>query len=297
MAALARALEGRGRASHRGEERLRGRAGGVRGAGDGEDGAGDGTLGDGAQRDAGVATRQHQVGQQRHGEAAGDEREADVRVARPVADVRLEAAQLAAGALGPAGCGAVRSSGILLCRGSGVAFGAMAVFGKLAFGAGATVGTLLSVRFVLAAALFWAVLGAREVRTLAGREVAAALGLGAGGYALQTGCYFAALERLDASLLSLLIYTFPAIVAVAASALGRERLDGRRAAALALTSVGLVLVVAGAGTDALDRRDQPALCRPAARRADDRLDSRHGRAARHGAARVRRLRRAARRRG
>jgi drug/metabolite transporter (DMT)-like permease len=150
----------------------------------------------------------------------------------------------------------VRSSGTLMCLASGATFGAMAVFGKLAYGDGATVGTLLAVRFALAALVFWALLlagdRAREVRALRGRDIGVGLALGAGGYAIQAGCYFAALERIDASLLSLLLYTFPAIVAVAAVALGRERLDERRLAALGLSSGGLVLVVAGAGAGALD---------------------------------------------
>ena len=150
----------------------------------------------------------------------------------------------------------MRSSGTLMCLGSGAAFGAMAIFGKLAYGEGATVGTLLAVRFVLAAALFWTLLlaggGAHEVRALSRRDVGVGLALGACGYALQAGCYFAALERIDASLLSLLLYTFPAIVAVAAVALGRERIDARRVAALGLALGGLVLVVAGAGAGALD---------------------------------------------
>jgi drug/metabolite transporter (DMT)-like permease len=147
------------------------------------------------------------------------------------------------------------SSGTLMCLASGAAFGAMAVFGKLAYAGGATVGTLLSIRFALAAALFWALLGARgrrDLRALGRRDVAAGFGMGACAYALQAGLYFAALERIDASLLSLLLYTFPAIVAVAAIALGRERADGRRLAALALASGGLALVVAGAGAGALD---------------------------------------------
>ena len=150
----------------------------------------------------------------------------------------------------------VRSSGTLLCVTSGAAFGAMAVFGKLAYDGGATVGTLLAVRFALAAALFWVLVlvgrGARELRALRRRDIGAALALGACGYSAQAGCYFAALQRIDASLLSLLLYTFPAIVAAAAVALGRERLDRRRLTALALASGGLVLVVAGAGTGALD---------------------------------------------
>jgi drug/metabolite transporter (DMT)-like permease len=143
-----------------------------------------------------------------------------------------------------------------MCLASGAAFGAMAIFGKLAYGEGATVGTLLAVRFLLAAAVFWGLVlaggAAREVGALGRRDVGTALGLGGVGYALQAGCYFAALTRIDASLLSLLLYTFPAIVAAAAVALGRERINGRRVAALVLASSGLALVVAGAGTGALD---------------------------------------------
>jgi drug/metabolite transporter (DMT)-like permease len=151
---------------------------------------------------------------------------------------------------------AMRSSGTIMCLASGAAFGAMAVFGKLAYDEGTTVGTLLVVRFALAAALFWLVVlasgGAREVRALRRRDIIAGLALGACGYAFQAGCYFAALERIDASLLALLLYTFPAMVAGAAIVLGRERVDARRLTALALASGGLVLVVAGAGAGALD---------------------------------------------
>jgi drug/metabolite transporter (DMT)-like permease len=140
---------------------------------------------------------------------------------------------------------------MLLCLASGTAFGAMAIFGKLAYGAGANAGTLLAVRFALAALLFWAIVAARSA-TISRRDVTTGLALGACGYALQAGCYFAALERIDASLLSLLLYTFPTLVAAAAVALGRERMDGRRLTALALASTGLALVVAGAGTGSLD---------------------------------------------
>jgi drug/metabolite transporter (DMT)-like permease len=150
----------------------------------------------------------------------------------------------------------MRLSGTFLCLGSGAAFGAMAVFGKLAYDDGATVGTLLAVRFALAAFLFWAVLlgrgAAHELRALRGRDIAAGLALGACVYAAQAGCYFGALERIDASLLSLLLYMFPAIVAAAAVALGRERLDGQRVTALVLALAGLLLVLAGAGAGALD---------------------------------------------
>jgi drug/metabolite transporter (DMT)-like permease len=150
----------------------------------------------------------------------------------------------------------MRSSGTLLCVGSAAGFGAMAVFGKLAYDNGVTVGTLLSVRFAFAALLFWLLVlaegSARELRSLTRRDIALALALGACGYAAQAGCFFAALDRIDASLLSLVLYTFPGMVAVAAIVLGRERPDSRRLGALALASGGLVLVLASAKAGSLD---------------------------------------------
>src|SRR4051794_40020398 len=148
------------------------------------------------------------------------------------------------------------STGTTQCLASGAAFGAMGILGKLAYGEGATVSTLLAVRFGLAAALFWLTLAAtgrlRAIRTLAGSDVALGLALGAAGYAVQAGAYFAALTRIDASLLSLLVYTYPTMVTAAAIALRREPADGRRLIALGLASAGLGLIVGAAGTGALD---------------------------------------------
>lgn len=150
----------------------------------------------------------------------------------------------------------MRSSGTFLCLASAAAFGAMGIFGKLAYEEGATVGTVLAVRFVIAATLFWLVAVATgragAARGLPRRDLLLALALGAVGYAAQAGGYFAALQRLDPSLLGLLVYTFPAIVAVAAIALGRERASWRTAGAIGLASIGLVLVLAGAASGSLD---------------------------------------------
>ena len=148
------------------------------------------------------------------------------------------------------------TTGVIACLASAAAFGAMGVFGKLAYDEGATVGTLLATRFVLAAALFWLVLAwsgrAGSLRSLTARDAGLALALGAVGYGAQAGGYFAALERLDASLLSLLVYTFPVMVTVTAIALGREPASRRTAGALVLASAGLVLVLVGAAAGALD---------------------------------------------
>ena len=150
----------------------------------------------------------------------------------------------------------MRSTGTVLCLASAAAFGAMGIFGKLAYEEGASVGTLLASRFTIAAALLWAILactgGLRGLRRVPRRDLGIALALGAIGYCAQTGAYFAALERIDASLLGLLVYTFPVIVTVAAIALGRETAGRRTAVSLALASAGLVLVLAGAATGGVD---------------------------------------------
>ncbi len=148
-------------------------------------------------------------------------------------------------------------TGALYCLASAAGFGAMGVFGKLAYDEGVTVGTLLSTRFVLAAVVFWLILvcargGIRELRSLTRRDLLIAIALGAVGYGAQAGAYFAALDRLDASLLALLVYTYPVLVAVAAIAIGREPARRTTAVSLALASTGLVLVLAGAAAGALD---------------------------------------------
>jgi drug/metabolite transporter (DMT)-like permease len=149
--------------------------------------------------------------------------------------------------------------GPVLCLASAACFGAMAVFGKLAYAAGVAPGTLLVLRFTLAAVLLAAVLALRpQLRAVRGRPAAGprrrpgrlvptALGLGAFGYATQATLYFSALERIDASLVALVLYTYPALVTVAAVLLGRERLTPARATAVVVASGGTLLVLLGAG--------------------------------------------------
>lgn len=153
--------------------------------------------------------------------------------------------------------------GAALCLLSAACFGAMAIFGKLAYQAGVSPGTLLLVRFSLAAALLGMVLLVRQDLRReapeppggpAGRPavarrrlLATAVGLGAVGYATQASLFFSALQLMDASLLSLILYTYPVLVTVAAVLLGRDRLTPGRGAALVAASCGTLLVLLGAG--------------------------------------------------
>jgi drug/metabolite transporter (DMT)-like permease len=98
----------------------------------------------------------------------------------------------------------------------------MPVFGKLAFEAGVGVATLLFIRFAIAAPVLWAAILVRGALPRARRGVVGrALALGAVGYAMQAGLYFLALERMDASVLSLILSSSPALVTGAAILLRR----------------------------------------------------------------------------
>ncbi|NYJ00414.1 drug/metabolite transporter (DMT)-like permease [Nocardioides thalensis] len=141
---------------------------------------------------------------------------------------------------------------------SAACFGAMAVFGKLAYAEGVSPQALVLLRFVAAAMLLAAlsgVLAGRRSRpVMAGvapgnrvRLVVTALALGALGYATQASLYFSALERVDAALVALVLYTYPVLVTLAAAALGRDRLTPARIGALGLATGGTLLVLVGSG--------------------------------------------------
>src|SRR4051812_15398521 len=143
------------------------------------------------------------------------------------------------------------AAGAALCLVSAAGFGAMAIFGKLAYDAGVATLTLLLVRFAGGTAIFALLARPRGIER---RAVLVGLGLGAIGYATQAGLFFGALQTLDASLLALLLYTYPAWVTVAAFALGRERVTRRRLVALGLSSTGLVVVLASGVHGSFDMR-------------------------------------------
>jgi drug/metabolite transporter (DMT)-like permease len=143
--------------------------------------------------------------------------------------------------------------GAFLCLLSAVCFGAMAIFGKLAYDVGVDVGDLLLVRFAVAAVLLLVVAGTTgALRGVPRRALVAGLAMGGIGYATQSGLFFAALERIDASLLALILYAYPALVTIGAIVLRRERASVRRVAALVIASAGTALVLGGAASGSLD---------------------------------------------
>jgi drug/metabolite transporter (DMT)-like permease len=145
-------------------------------------------------------------------------------------------------------------NGLLLCLLATAGFGSMGVLAKLAYGEGATVLTLLSVRFAIGAALLWALAAHRGVARVAAapRAAAGALGLGLLLYSAESGLYASALTRISASLAELLMFSYPAIVVVAAIALRREPASRRRLGAVTVASGGVALVLLGGAAGAID---------------------------------------------
>jgi drug/metabolite transporter (DMT)-like permease len=151
----------------------------------------------------------------------------------------------------PAAAKRDHSVGVALTLLSAVTFGASGVLAKVAYAGGVGVSTLLVGRFTLAAVVLWALVAWRRPALPPLRIALAALLLGAVGYAGEATLYFSALTRLDASMVAMLLATYPVLVVAAAVALGRERPDRRRALALATAIAGAALVLGGAQVGAL----------------------------------------------
>lgn len=136
---------------------------------------------------------------------------------------------------------------------SATGFASLVVIGKLAYDAGADVLTLLTGRFVIASVVLWLLAAHRGViRGVTRRDVLGALALGGILYSVETALTFAALERLDASMVELLLFCYPALVVVGAIVLRHERASRRRLVALALATGGVMLVLAGSAAGTLD---------------------------------------------
>jgi drug/metabolite transporter (DMT)-like permease len=137
--------------------------------------------------------------------------------------------------------------GIALTIISAFAFGSGPLFAKPVYAEGVGWHVLMAWRFLVGAGLAWTWLllnpriraGLARMRR---RDLAIAVGLGVL-YTGNSATYFAGLETVSASLAALIVYVYPAIVAVISLQVGQP-LRGRRAwGALALALAGVALAV------------------------------------------------------
>lgn len=129
---------------------------------------------------------------------------------------------------------------------SAAGFGTLAILAKLAYGRGMTVAQTLSLRFAVATfgmlALSLAV-GSNPLKIKPGKLLAL-LVMGGACYGLQSMLFFTALLHLPASLVELMLYTYPAFVVIGGGLLGR-RIGIRIVGVLVTSLFGIVLLVGG----------------------------------------------------
>jgi drug/metabolite transporter (DMT)-like permease len=131
--------------------------------------------------------------------------------------------------------------------GSAASFGTLPILVKLAYATGLTPVQTLAFRFLFAAAglhlLAW--LRGEHVFSVGARRLIQFLLLGVVGYAAQSAAFFGALCCLPASLVELIAYIYPSLVALGAWLIFRRSIGPSRVIALGVSFGGLALLVGG----------------------------------------------------
>jgi drug/metabolite transporter (DMT)-like permease len=127
---------------------------------------------------------------------------------------------------------------------SAMSYGTVPIAATFAFAAHVRLPVFLAWRFGLAAALLWCVVLVGRGTVPSRARVLALGGMGLA-YAAQSAAFFAALQRMSAPTTALLLYTYPAMVTLGASAVFRERLDARKIIAVCVAFAGTSLIVRG----------------------------------------------------
>jgi drug/metabolite transporter (DMT)-like permease len=122
----------------------------------------------------------------------------------------------------------------------------MPIFTRFAYASGVDIPTLLLLRFSMAAAILWVVLKVKGVRLPGPKGLVICIVMGALGYAGQAFAYFTALTFASASLVALMLYTYPVIVTLLSRIVLKHPLTGRQIMAVGIALVGGALIVGGA---------------------------------------------------
>lgn len=130
---------------------------------------------------------------------------------------------------------------------SGLCFGSLPILARAAYANGADTQTLLLLRFSIASALLWAVFLAKGARLPRGRWLAVLAAMGGLGYAGQSFFYFTALTLASAGVVALVLYLYPALVALLSRVVFGHALSPLQLAAVAMALVGSVLTIGRAG--------------------------------------------------
>ncbi|MCB1957095.1 MAG: DMT family transporter [Rhodocyclaceae bacterium] len=138
-----------------------------------------------------------------------------------------------------------RLRGALCIAVSASAFGAMAIFARMAAAEGVGVGAVLFLRFTLAGLLLAGYMALSGRTWPRGRPLAILCGMGGIGYASQSFCFFSALGYASAGMVALLLYLHPFMVTLAAAALFGHRLGPVRLLCVVMAVGGTALTIGG----------------------------------------------------
>lgn len=137
--------------------------------------------------------------------------------------------------------------GSVLCAGGAMLFAAKGVIAKLIYAEGMDYETVVVLRAVLALPVFWAWaifnVGTAPLRDARGGAVMAALVAGLLCYCIGSLLDFYALTVIGANLERALLFSYPAMVVIAAAALARRWPAPRMSLAVSLTWLGVALAV------------------------------------------------------
>lgn len=133
--------------------------------------------------------------------------------------------------------------GVLLVAISAASFGLMPIFAKIAYSAGTSTYTLLFLRFLTATTFMFILMFLKKLKLPTKKEIISFLLLGAIGYTGQSFCYFVALNYASSSVVSLLLYTYPALVMIGSVLVLKERITAKKILSLILALTGAFVII------------------------------------------------------
>jgi drug/metabolite transporter (DMT)-like permease len=138
-----------------------------------------------------------------------------------------------------------RGTALALVVASAACFGTLAVLGALAYRHGAQPLPLLAWRFAIAAVVMGGYVAITRPGALAGArgDLGRFVLLSVGGYGAASMCFFFALGHASPAVVTVLLYTYPALVALWETVRGRSTPSWTTVAGVVMTFAGCALVV------------------------------------------------------
>jgi len=136
-----------------------------------------------------------------------------------------------------------RLFGIFLICVSAASFGAMAIFARLAYAAGADPITVLFLRFSIAGIFMACAMIMKRLTFPKGQSLIMLILMGGIGYVGQSFCYFTALTMVSAGLVAILLYLYPAFVTILSAILLKSPITKLKVTALAFCLTGTFLMI------------------------------------------------------